>query len=265
MAYISDMHLRNILVHAQSSIDKLSIPQFRKKYGEPDSYQVECRDGQPLTPHVPPFVTVPLYMGKNAKESTLQDARIVLSDFGESYSPETDIRLGKDCHTPVDFRPPEAIFEPDTPLSSSADIWSLATAIWDIIGMQALFSSAFYSEKQVMCQIVDILGRLPDAWDKNWNDREEFFAHDGQPKQGRHGWPGIEQAFRNRVQKYRGEANMVELCAEEEVAFLAMMKRMLKYRPEERYTAQQVLECDGMVKWARSDYERRRSPGKYCL
>ncbi|OAR02924.1 hypothetical protein LLEC1_05527 [Akanthomyces lecanii] len=255
-----DIHLRNVLVQSQSSIDKLSISQFRQQYGEPDSYKVERRDGQPLTTNVPSFITVPLYMGKNAKEFTLQDARIVLSDFGEAYSPGTDVRLGKDCHTPVDFRPPEALFEPHTPLSFSADIWSLATAIWDILGMQALFSSAFYSDKQVVCQIVDILGPLHDDWYNSWKDRDEFFDDNRQPTEGRHVWPGIQQAFRNRVQKYRGEANMEKLCAEEEAAFLDMMKRMLVYRPEERFTVQQVLECDWMVKWARSDYERSRPP-----
>ncbi|KAF1732841.1 Serine/threonine-protein kinase spk-1 [Beauveria bassiana] len=257
---VAYVHSQNFVhgVHSQSSIDKVSIPQFRKEYGEPESYKVERRDGQPLTPNVPSIVTVPLYMGKKAKEFTLRDARIILSDFGESYSPGTDVRLGKNCHTPVDFRPPEAHFEPDTPLSFSADIWSLATAIWDIVGMRALFSSAFYSDKQVMCQIVDIIGPLPDHWYENWKDRDEFFDRDGQPKESRHVWPEIGQAFRNRVQKFRGEANMVELCVEEEAAFLDMMKRMLKYRPEERYTVQQVLECDWMVKWARSNFERSR-------
>lgn len=255
-----DIHLSNILVQAQTSIDKLSIPEFRKQYGSPDSYTVSRRDGQPLTPNVPAMVTTPLYMGKDSEDFSLPEARIVLSDFGEAYQPDTDVRLGKDCHTPVDFRPPEALFEPDAPLSFSADIWSLATAIWDIIGMQALFSSAFRSEEEVMCEIVDIMGPLPDNWYTIWKHRDEYFDQDGQPKEGRHVWPGIEQTFRNRVQKYRREADMVELCAEEEAAFLDMMKGMLKYSPEERYTAQQVLECDWMVKWACRDYERSRWP-----
>lgn len=90
--------------------------------------------------------------------------------------------------------------------------------------MQALFSSAFHSEKEVMCQVADTMGPLPDDWYQNWKGREEFFDHDGQPEKGRHVWPGIEQAFRDRVQKYRKKANMVELCAGEEAAFLDMMK-----------------------------------------
>ncbi|KAJ3476408.1 hypothetical protein NLG97_g9141 [Lecanicillium saksenae] len=125
--------------------------------------------------------------------------------------------------------------------------------------IQALFSSAFYTEKQVMCQRIDILGLLPDDWYKKWEYRYDFFELDRQPKHGRHVSPGIEQTFRNRVQKYRGKANMVELCAEEEAAFLDMMKGMLRCRPEQRYTAQQVLECDWVVKWAHPDYKRSRA------
>ncbi|QLI70171.1 Serine/threonine-protein kinase spk-1 [Metarhizium brunneum] len=249
-----DIHLRNVLVSAQKDFNQLSVAQFRKEYGEPDSYPVRRVDGHPLTPNVPPRAVVPLCIEKKAPEFTLQDAHILLSDFGESFAPAEEPRLAKDCHTPVDFRPPEAHFEPNTPLSFSADVWSLATAIWDILGMQALFSSAFYSNAQVMCQIVDALGPLPSDWFEKWEDREDFFDAKGKPKPGRHVWPKIQGAFENTVQKYRRDDNMGEYCEEETAAILDMIVQMLRYRPEERPTVQQVLQSDWMVKWARADY-----------
>ncbi|KAM3514282.1 hypothetical protein MY11210_002072 [Beauveria gryllotalpidicola] len=184
----------------------------------------------------------------------------MLGDFGESFAPARNVRLGKDCHTPVDFRPPEALFEPDTALSFSADIWSLATAIWDILGMQALFSSAFYTDEEVMCQTVDCLGPLPADWCKRWKDRDDFFDDGGNPKEGRHVWPRIETAFQNRIQRFRRDDNMGELCRKEEKAFLEMMTQMLRYRPEERPTIQEVLQSDWMATWAQSDYERAQMP-----
>jgi hypothetical protein len=62
----------------------------------------------------------------------LPEARLILSDFGEASTPMSEVRLGRDCHTPPVFRAPKAKFEPEVPLSYPSDIWSLATAIWDI-------------------------------------------------------------------------------------------------------------------------------------
>ena len=79
---------------------------------------------------------------ENVKHSTLQHFEpkclpTLLGDFGEAFAPE-EFRYGKDCSTPLAVRPPEARFEPQAPVSYSADIWSLATTILDILGMKAI-------------------------------------------------------------------------------------------------------------------------------
>lgn len=236
-----------------NDLELLSMAEFHEQHGEPESYPVRRLDRQPLAPGVPVTATVPLSMGKKAAEFTMQDANIILSDFGESFIPTEEIRTGRDCHTPVDFRPPEAIFEPDTGLSSSSDIWSLAAAIWDIVGMQSLFSSAFYDDEEVMCQIVDCLGPLPTTWSEKWEHRTDFFDDEGRPVQDRHVWEGMRDAFAERVQRFRREDGMEEFCPEEEKAFLDMIARMLRYRPEERPDIQGVLQSDWMMKWAHLD------------
>ncbi|EAU37476.1 predicted protein [Aspergillus terreus NIH2624] len=43
-----DVHLRNILVQLRSPLDHLSIEQFYKTYGEPETIQITHRDGKPL-------------------------------------------------------------------------------------------------------------------------------------------------------------------------------------------------------------------------
>ncbi|KAJ3485394.1 hypothetical protein NLG97_g6827 [Lecanicillium saksenae] len=223
-----DIHLRNVLVLPRNSIDKLSVAEFREKFGAPDIYPIKREDGRPLTPNVPATATVPLYMGKRAKTFTIQDARIQLSDFGEAFSPAEKVRLGRDCHTSADFRPPKAHFEPNAPLSFSSDVWSLATAIWDIVGMQALFSSALYTEAEVICQITDCLGPFPSDWYNNWNDRSRCFGDEGKPSKGRHVWPGIQGALSECVQDFRRKSDVGVFRSDEEKGFLDMMTQMLK-------------------------------------
>lgn len=172
-------------------------------YGEPGTFKITQRDGKPLPPNIPPTAVVPLFLEKEAEEFTLADAHVLLSDFGESFNPSSDSRRGEDCHTPLAARPPEALFQPKAALSYSADIWSLATSIWEILGMKAIFSSEYHSADELASQQIDILGPVPRDWWEQWNERGEFFDVNGHPVEGRYVWPPIEQAFEEGVQKYR--------------------------------------------------------------
>ena len=51
---------------------------------------------------------------------------------------------------------------------------------------------------------------------------------------------------------------MAEFCSREEEAFLDMITRMLRYRPEERPTVDQILQSNWIVNWAQRDYKRSR-------
>ncbi|KAM3531355.1 hypothetical protein MY4038_004518 [Beauveria bassiana] len=206
----------------------------------------------------PGTAVVALDMGKKAQDFSIQDARLMLSDFGESFHPASEVRLGQDCHTVFDSRPPEAYFEPDAPMSFPSDVRSLAIAIWDIVGMQPLFSSAFYSSDAVRCQIVDQLGPMPAEWFHKWLGRSNFFDERRQPVDGRRPWPGMAQAFENCVQSFRRQDGMGVFCDEESAALLDLFKKMLAYRPEQRLTVQQILQSEGMCTRARRDYEQSR-------
>ncbi|KAF4182996.1 hypothetical protein CNMCM7927_009373 [Aspergillus lentulus] len=155
-----DVHLRNVLVKLPSSFDKLSIEQLYEEYGEPETVTITERHGKPLPPNVPKKAVIPLSLGKDAEEFSLSDTCVLLGDFGEAFSSE-EFRYGKDCHTPLAVRPPEARFEPQAPLSYSADIWSLATTIWEILGMKAIFSSEFATADELVAQQIDVLELCP--------------------------------------------------------------------------------------------------------
>lgn len=247
-----------MLVKLPSTFDQLSIDQFRDKFGEPEAVPVSRVDGKPLPPTVPPRAVVPLYLGKKAQEFTLADARgLVLGDFGEAFAPATEQRLGKDCHTPVAKRAPESLFEADVPLSYPSDIWSLGTAIWEILGMKFIFSES-EAEDEVVAEQIDVLGyqHFPPNWRRHW---ERLSAEDGdngkriprRPTGVREAWPPLEEAFYEFVQRYREKREEAGVFGQEETrAILDLMRGMLTFRPEERLTIEEVLGSEWMVKWA---------------
>ena len=254
-----DIHLRNILIRLPSQLNQLSIDQLYEEYGEPEEILVTRTDGKPLTPNVPSMAVIPLNLAseKTAEEFSLADTRILLNDFGEAYAPAAPEprHLGKDCHTPLGSRPPEARFEPDAPLSYPADIWGLALAIWEILGMKAMFSNEFTTLDEVTAQQVDVLGPMPSRWWDSWDERARLFGEDGRSLEDR--WPTLDVAFEEFVQKYRRKWPEVGIFGDDEAAaILDLMRRMLAVRPEERLTAEEVLGSEWMRKWVLPDVER---------
>jgi serine/threonine protein kinase len=195
----------------------------------------------------------------DADDFKLHDAHVLLTDFGESYCPSSETRRGEDCHTPLAARPPEVRFEPQAPLSYPADIWSLAVAIWAILGMKALFSNEYVTEDEIVSQHIDVLGPMPTSWWKRWEKRGGFFDQDGRPTEGREVWRELEESFEYGVQHYRRKLEKGVFGEEETRAILNLIRQMLKFQPEERLTIQQVLESEWMVKWVLPDLESCRN------
>ncbi|OJJ43572.1 hypothetical protein ASPZODRAFT_161490 [Penicilliopsis zonata CBS 506.65] len=251
-----DIHLSNILIRLPSSFDQLSISQLYEQYGEPDTVLITRCDGGPVPPNAPAKAVVPLFLGKYAEKFSLSDAHLLLlCDFGEAFSPATNPRLGKDCHTPPAFRAPEAKFEPQSPLTYSMDIWSLATAIWEIMGMKAIFSTDFVPDDEIVSQHVDVLGPMPSEWWQTWKGRSRFFHENGSPTEAykENRWPCLKGSFEVCIQKWRQKIRD-EIQEDEKAAFLDLMRHMLSFRPQDRPTAAEVLLSDWMVKWASPDY-----------
>ncbi|KAG5914910.1 hypothetical protein E4U53_004572, partial [Claviceps sorghi] len=236
------------------------------KWREPVVVPVTRVDGKPLPPNVPPKAVLPLSLdcGKEAQDFELSDAhRLLLSDFGEAFAPEAEARLGKDCNTPLQMRAPETLFEPEAPISYPSDIWALGTAIWEILGMKAIFSE-WTTEHEIVEQQLNILGsdHFPSTWREQWErpgtDEEDYDTQQFQiPRRptaaNRYVWPPLEQTFENCVQLWRRKQQ--ERCGgafddEETRAILDLIRGMLRFRPEERLAIDEVLRSEWMVKWA---------------
>lgn len=241
-----------------STFDELSIPEFREKFGEPETVSISRVDDKPLPLNVPAHAVVPLYLGKKAQEFTLADTHgLILSDFGEAFSPATEHRHGKECNTPLAKRAPETLFKPYNHVSYASDIWSLGTAIWEILGMKSIFSES-ETQDEIVAQQIDVLGlsNFPDSWRKQWERLGEEKSDSAtviprRPTVIRETWPNLEDAFEEFVQKYRRKRETAGTFDERETrAILELMRDMLKLRPEERLTIDEVLKSEWMVNWA---------------
>lgn len=215
-------------------------------------------DGQPLPPGVPSYGVVPAWLGKKANEIIPSEAHVLLSDFGEAFSPSDpqQKRRGDECHVPLPVLPPEAYFEPDKPLSFSADIWTLACAIWSIIGLRSLFDATLAMMDDMSSQQVDILGPLPPEWWDKWEARKEYFEETGEPKKGRFVFSSFEHYFEQDVQTQRQKDGLAAFDEKEKTAILVMLRRMLAFRPEERATANEVLDSDWMRTWVLPEFKK---------
>ncbi|RAK80833.1 kinase-like protein [Aspergillus fijiensis CBS 313.89] len=202
---------------------------------------------------------IPLFLGKYAEHFSISDAQPLLTDLGEAFAPASEVRLGQDCHTPPAFRAPEAKFEPQSPLGYPSDIWSLSTAIWEIVGMKAIFSTDIVPEDEITAQQIDVLEPMPADWWRRWKGRSSFFEADGCPTESYKGnrWPALQESFEVGVQKWRRKVGD-EIGEDEKTALLDLMRRMLAFRPEERLTVDEVLESEWMVRWALPEYKRNQ-------
>lgn len=254
-----------MLLRLPASFDQLSTKQFYQYFGQPCTERVVRLDGLPLPPCVPSHGVVPVWLGKKANEVTLSEAHLLLSDFGEAFSPQdpqTDRRVSQ-CHTPLAVSPPEAFFEPDTPLSFPVDIWALACAIWSMFSPRQLFDATLATPDDISCQRVDLLGSLPHKWWMGWDARFEYFERDGEAKKDRFVYPSLEKCFEQDIQASRRRSGMCGFDDDEARAILDMLRQMFAFRPEERASAEAVLSSEWMTIWglpaAREVCELRKS------
>ncbi|PYH98321.1 kinase domain protein [Aspergillus ellipticus CBS 707.79] len=149
----------------------------------------------------------------------------VLCDFGEA-------RIGKTQESgpfvqPHIYRAPEVIFE--MPWGSAIDIWNLAGLIWDLFEGQDMFGDIFdpggsHDPSRHLALIVALVGPPPTGFVRRSETTEQCFDSSA---------PVPSVSF---------ETLETRLTGEEKGLFLAFIRSMLKWMPEERKTAKQLLE-----------------------
>lgn len=229
-------------------LDHLSVAQFYEKYYKPDPYPVVRTDGKPITsPSVPKNVYTPNWLGKPSDEVLLSEAKLCLTDFGTAFDPLQETRLVSFTH--LQNQPPEARFDSTKPLTFSSDIWSLGLMIWEVMGAGPFVSGFLFDQDEVTADLIDALGPLPPEWWEKWDTKTNEFTEEGQPKEGREVW-SLEKRFDVTIQEPRIGEGTTQMDSDESRAFIEMIKGMLRFRPGERMTSEQVLRPEWMRKWA---------------
>lgn len=121
--------------------------------------------------------------------------------------------------------------------------------VWEVMGDGPFMSSFLFNWDEVIADQVDALGPLPQEWWEKWEAKLNEFEENGQPKGQREYW-SLERRFHMNIQDPRMEEGTEQMDNDESHAFLDMIKGMLRFRPEERLTADQVLRSEWMSKWA---------------
>jgi len=260
-----DLHLGNVLLKLSSSLNNLSVSELYTEFGEPDPQPiVRLKDQtQPAASSSPtseagvPSHAIPsIWLGILSDELPLNEAQLLLTDFGTAFRPSEKSRF--QSYTPLVIRPPEAYFEPTTPLSFPSDMWSLGCIIFEILAHRSLIEGTLATQDYITAQQVNLQGRLPDEWWGKFENREKWFDEDGTSRMEESDVWGWDKKFDQHVQESWAYRGMEVMCQEEKEALLEMLQWMLKWRPSERPSADQVLETAWMRKWALPAYEEGR-------
>ncbi|KAI4628192.1 hypothetical protein J4E80_002330 [Alternaria sp. BMP 0032] len=162
--------------------------------------------------------------------------RPVLCDFGEA-------RIG-DSHSgfiqPELYRAPEIIFQMEW--GSKVDIWSLATLVWDLFEDEHLFDARDTegnpSGTHHVSEMVAYLGMPPLEYTQSNDITKKVFD-----KQGH--WTGGSRSV--TIPKISLEERVSGLEGEEKELFLDFIRSMLRWRPEERKSATELLKHPWMA------------------
>ncbi|KAL8930419.1 MAG: hypothetical protein Q9208_000603 [Pyrenodesmia sp. 3 TL-2023] len=239
-----DLYTGNILF-TMPNIDGLSTEELFQQFGPPTEQPVKRCDGGPIDAAAPPYAVVPLWTGQACEDVT--DANLKIADFGEAYvasekSPQT-------LNTPILFCPPEMLLKTGT-IGMPADIWALACTIFEILGTSTLFESFLPNPDQVIAEMIDALGPPSEtAWNA-WGNRQDFFREDGSWILSPRGHPRSSRPLDMRISQMRREEDRNFTRAEQD-ALLELLRGMLTYDPQARFTIADVVRSEWMEKYGK--------------
>ncbi|KAL8722940.1 MAG: hypothetical protein Q9225_000632 [Loekoesia sp. 1 TL-2023] len=213
--------------------------------GSPIKQAISRYDNNPLGPEAPSYAVSPAHLFQLGRPPR---GDILILDFGEaSFASE----LRKQWHTPIVLKAPEALL--GEPVGQPADIWAFACTVFAIFDNTALFASGMPNSDDILAEIVDTLGRLPEPWWQKWNYRGEFYEEDGRKKT-----EDLMEEYQEarplavRIRQMRSSppaARDAEQLSEEDLAGLQeLLEHCFRYKPEDRVTAEDILKLDWIRK-----------------
>lgn len=226
------------------------MEQFYAQYGKPEQEPVVRLDTQAAStdPGVPSYAVPAVWMGAPSSSITIRDAKLLLSDFGVAFRPSDRSRF--ESHTPLVLRPPEAFFEPSTPLTYASDIWSLGCVIFELLAHRSLIDGFLAPQDEITAQQIELQGPMPPDWWAKWEKRSKWYDEAGKPLSNESDIWSWDRRFEQWVQNPRKSRNMETIREGERDVLLELLGRMLSWKPSERPDIQEVLKSDWVMRWA---------------
>ncbi|KAJ5415840.1 hypothetical protein N7465_004535 [Penicillium sp. CMV-2018d] len=183
--------------------------------------QKSCSDGRTI------------YLSRNDFGISEKTTGIIqITDFDLSVRGD---KPNRGCIQAEIYRAPEVIL--DAGYSYSADIWSLGVMFWDVLEGKKLFKEVDplqvqeYDEPNHLGHIAALLGPPPKELLDKGTRTELFYKPDGQFK-------GTTIASSN----FNFENSICHIHNEDKRMFIEFVQRMIKWHPEERSTAKELLQ-----------------------
>jgi serine/threonine-protein kinase SRPK3 len=254
---VADFRPSNVLLELQS-LEGLDEEQVLSLLGEPKTTDVHVRkDSQPTpeVPYAPKYLVYPIDFG--GVDPSVISQRTHVIDFGQSFDTSQGpppARFG----IPTNYAAPEVVL--DVSGGISMDLWSLGCTLYEIrLGRRLfdVFQMICLSEKDYVAEIASLLGEPPEPWANYYSesdDESEDSATSSDPV-----LEGGDTCTEPQVQRVHDIEEKLASChdcagegcahprfqiiSEAEAPILAdLLERLLRYRPEERLSAQDVLE-----------------------
>ncbi|KAG5964010.1 hypothetical protein E4U56_002513 [Claviceps arundinis] len=251
-----DLHLGNLLLQLHVPIDGVSVEQMHARYSELEKHPVLCiKLGEPATdPSVPSYAVPPLSFNVPKDGIAIGEALLTLCDFGVAFRPKDKSRF--EAYTPRELCPPEALFEPETPLTFASDIWSLGCVVFELFSNLSLFDRRLTKQEYITAQQVQILGPMPPAWWNKWEARRKWCDEEGRPLRESSKPDTLKRRFQTCVQNPRLERGWDTLAEDELDALMTLLRSMLAWSPSERLDISGVLRSNWMTHWALPAYQK---------
>ncbi|KAI1653935.1 kinase-like protein [Daldinia decipiens] len=236
-----DFRPANILMEVEG-IDDLDRDEILGLMGVPECFDVETVSGQPLTPRAPKYCVT---SANELWAKTLTAKSIAIIDFGESFFTTTPpISTG----IPEIDAAPEVILKGYGTLGPHSDIWSLACTLFEVRTGSPLFADVGrYHPRDLKTQLSMQDSTVETELQPDTPDIDEFAEDRAELIEGSdysdifEAILGCEQTrYLNLLTDEQPEAIKYRYPREYVLGLADLLRRMLKYGPEDRITIKTV-------------------------
>jgi len=129
----------------------------------PQCIPVFPRNQQHQTNSLPKYLVIPGNLVDCVKQD---DLHVKIIDFGEAFF---SAEVPRDLRSPLQVQPPEALLnrllmQPQITYSTRIDVWSIGCLIYELATSSSLVDCYAPGEASVLCELMTLLGPLPQEW-----------------------------------------------------------------------------------------------------